>query len=70
MTTPTNEQILSRINSYIEANDLSIPKIAKEAGMDYFKLWSILNRNHPIKLTDYVAICRAFHEPLETFIKE
>ena len=70
MTTATNEQIQTKINEYIKANNLSIPKIAEEAGMDYFKLWAILNRKHQIRLTDYIAICRAFREPLETFIPE
>lgn len=70
MTTPNNEQILNRINDYIKANNLSLPKIAEAAGMDYFKLWALLNRKHQIKLTDYVALCRAFREPLETFIPE
>lgn len=69
-TTATNEQILTRIKDYIATNNLSLPKIAKEAGLDYFKLWALLNRSQTIKLTDYVALCRAFREPLETFIPE
>lgn len=69
MNTPDNTQIQTRINDYIKTNNLSLPKIAKESGIDYYKLWSILNRNRDIKLTDYVALCRAFKEPLETFIR-
>lgn len=67
MTNISNGTI-DRINNYIEANGLSVPKIAKEAGMDYVRLWAILNRNNKISLDDYVRICRACKEPLEKFI--
>lgn len=63
-----NNSTIELINKYIEANGLSIPKIAKEAGMDYVRLWAILNRNNRISLDDYVKICRACKEPLEKFI--
>ena len=64
----TSNGTIEKINTYIEANGLSIPKIAKAAGMKPIKLWSILNRNSRISLDDYVAICRACREPLEKFI--
>ena len=67
MTNISNGTI-SNINAYIEANGLSVPKIAKEAGIDYVKLWAILNRNNKISLDDYIRICRACKEPLEKFI--
>ena len=63
-----NNETIQKINNYIEANGLSVPKIAQAAGMKPVKLWSILNRNNKISLDDYVAICRACREPLEKFI--
>lgn len=63
-----NDSIIDKINEYIEVNGLSVKKIAKEAGLDYNHLWKILNRNKTIKLEDYVALCRAFREPMEKFI--
>lgn len=63
-----NEAIIQNIKNYIEANDLSEKKIAKEAGLDYNHLWKILNKNKTIRLDDYVALCRAFRESLEKFI--
>lgn len=63
-----NDAIIENIRRYIEVNDLSEKKIAKEAGIDYNHLWKILNKNKSIRLDDYVAICRAFREPLEKFI--
>ncbi len=56
------------IKNYIEANGLSISKIAKETGIKYNSLWGILHRRQSIRLDDYVALCRAFKEPLEKFI--
>lgn len=64
----TDRTALDKIKAYIEDNDLSIPKIAKEAGMTYIQLYCLLNRTQTINLGDYVAICRAFNEPLEKFI--
>ena len=34
-----NNETIQKINNYIEANGLSVPKIAKEAGMKPIKLW-------------------------------
>lgn len=62
--------VIKNIRDYIFKNDLSLSKIAKESGMDYYHLWSFLNRNQNIKLNDYIALCRAFREPLEKFIPE
>lgn len=63
-----NDSIIEKLNAYIEANNLSVKKIAKAAGIEYNHLWKILNKNKTIRLDDYVAICRAFREPLERFI--
>ena len=61
-------KVIKRINDYIAGNGLSVSKIAKEVGMDYKTLWSLLNRNGSIKLSDYVDLCRAFKEPFEKFL--
>ena len=56
------------IKNYIEENELSLSKIAKASGITYNNLWAIMNRRNSIRLDDYVALCRAFKEPLEKFI--
>lgn len=61
-------EVLKRINLYISANNLSIEKIAKESGMTYIQLWSLLKRNKSIKLSDYISLCNAFNEPIDMFI--
>ena len=68
MTTQINDTVIEKIKTYIETNDLSLKKIAEAAGIGYYSLWSMLNRNQTIKLDDYVALCRAFKEPLDKFI--
>lgn len=60
----TNENI----KNYIEENGLSLSKISKASGITYNSLWGILHRRQSIRLDDYVALCRAFKEPLEKFI--
>lgn len=65
-----DNEVLKRINQYIYDNGLSLSKIAKESGMDYVALWSLLNRNRSIKLKDYVSLCKAFKEPFDKFIVE
>ncbi len=70
MAEATREEtkIIQNIKLYIDYNNLSLTKIAREAGMTYIRLWSIMNRNQGLKLTDYISLCRAFQEPLERFI--
>lgn len=68
MTTQINDTVIERIKLYIETNNLSLKKIAEAAGIGYYSLWSMLNRNQTIKLDDYVALCRALKEPLDKFI--
>lgn len=63
-----DRKVIKRINAYIVSNGLSVSKIAKETGMEYKTLWSLLNRNGSIKLNDYVDLCRAFKEPFEKFL--
>lgn len=60
--------VIENIKDYIRVNNLSMRKIAAESEMTYYRLWSILTRNKGIKLNDYVALCRAFREPLDLFI--
>lgn len=59
--------VIMNINDYIERNNLSIKKIAKESGITYHRLWSILNQSSSIKLSDYFSICKAFNEPVDIF---
>ena len=63
-----DNKVLKRINEYIQKNGLSLRKIAAAAGMDYVQLWSLLKRKRSIKLSDYVALCQAFREPLDIFL--
>lgn len=63
-----DKKVIANINEYIAANNLSIKKIADEAGIGYHRLWSILVQSNSIKLSDYVTICKAFCEPLDYFM--
>ena len=60
--------IIKRIEQYIITNDISLSKLAKESKIPYHRLWAIFNQSNTIKLGDYIAICRAFKEPLDFFI--
>lgn len=63
------EKIIKNIREYIIDNDISIPKLAKAADIPYMRLWRILyNRQYSIRLCDYIALCKALHEPLDFFI--
>ena len=62
--------VIFRINSYIKENKLSHRKIAEAAGMTYSQLYQLRHNNQIIKLREYVALCRAFNEPLERFLGE
>ena len=61
-------QVISNINNYIISNNISLPKLAKEANLPYHNLWAIINQYSSIKLGDYVSICRALNEPIDFFI--
>lgn len=60
--------VIDKINSYIYFHDLSLPKIANEAGLSYQNLYQLLHKNQTIKLREYVALCTAFEEPLDYFL--
>jgi len=62
------EAIIKRIRDYIEDNDISIPKLSKATNIPYMRLWRILYRQYSIRLCDYIALCKAFNEPLDFFI--
>ena len=63
-----DQEVINNIKEYILSNDISVRKLADEAGIAYHRLWSILKQNSSIKLSDYIAICKACHEPLDLFI--
>jgi len=61
-------EVISNLNNYIISNNISLPKLAKEANLPYHNLWAILNHYNSIKVGDYVSICRALNEPIDFFI--
>ena len=63
-----DEAVIDRINSYIVENGLSHRKIAEAAGMTYSQLYQLRHKNQTIKLREYVALCKAFDEPLQRFL--
>ena len=65
---PFDERVIDRINDYIKENNLSMKKIAAEAGMTYSQLYQLLHKNQVIKLMEYVNLCKAFKEPFDKFI--
>lgn len=68
--TEFDNEVLQNIKEYIARNNLSMKKIAEETGLTYIQLWTLLNRNQSMKLNDYIALCRTFQEPIDTFIPE
>ena len=60
--------VIQNIKDYIADNNLSVSKIAVEAGISYHRLWCILTKSYSIKLSDYIAICKACMEPLDKFL--
>lgn len=63
-----DQAVISRINEYIENNNLSHSKIAKAAGMSYGRLYSLRTFASRIKLEDYVSLCNVFNEPFDKFL--
>lgn len=63
-----DREVIKNINQYIITNDISIKKLADVSKIPYHRLWVILNKNYTVSVGDYVAICRAFEEPIDFFI--
>lgn len=63
-----DRDVIKNINDYIVTNNISISKLADAAHISYHRLWSILVKSYSIKLSDYIAICNAFHEPFDFFL--
>lgn len=63
-----DREVIKNINNYIKEYNLSVSKIAKEAGISYHQLWCLLTKRGSIRIGDYVAICRAVREPFDFFI--
>lgn len=63
-----DKDVIKKINHYITVNDISIKKLAVASNISYHRLWSILNQSSTIKLSDYVAVCKAFKEPFDMFL--
>lgn len=63
-----DQDVINNIKEYILENDISVKKLADEAGIAYHRLWSILKQNCSIKIGDYIAICKACNEPFDIFI--
>lgn len=64
-----DKTVIDNINQYIIVNDISLNKLASASGISYHRLWIILNQSNTIKLKDYIAICQAFKEPFDLFLK-
>lgn len=63
-----DKEIIKRIVNYIDENNLSLPKIAEVSGINYSNLWKILNVRKSISVSVYIALCKAFKEPLTKFL--
>lgn len=62
-----DRKVIQNIKRYISENNLSIKKIANETKISYHRLWSILEQSNSIKLSDYIAICKACREDFDFF---
>lgn len=65
-----DRKVIKNINEYITRNNLSISKVAKEAGISYHQLWCILTKRDTIRIGDYIAICKAVREDYAFFLPE
>lgn len=63
-----DKKVIDRINNYIRLNGLSVPKIAREAGLEYNFLYKTLNMRSTISLSTYIRLCKAFDEDFTYFL--
>lgn len=63
-----NQDIINNIKNYVAKNEISLSKLANVMNTSYHNVWFLLNQKKALNVGDYIAICRAFDEPLDFFI--
>jgi len=61
--------VAERIATYCKANDISLRKLAKAAGLTNNQIYFITTNRGIISLEQYIKICKALNEPFEFFIR-
>lgn len=67
---PFDREVSERISNYCRDNDISLRKLAKEAGLTNNQIYFITTHRSTISLDHYVRICKALKEPVDYFLKE
>lgn len=65
-----DKAVADRITAYCKANDISMVKLAKEAGITNNQIYFLTTSRQRITLEMYVKICKALREPITYFLKE
>lgn len=66
----TDAKVKALLTQYIDRNNISLPKLAKAAGIPHSRLYRICYKESRISLEDYVRLCNATGEPLNYFLTE
>ena len=61
--------VIRRIKDYCKVNDISLGKLADEAGLSQNQIYYISTGRQRLTLDMYVRICKALREPFSYFLK-
>lgn len=65
-----DQRVALRITDYCKEHDISMVKLAKEAGLTNNQIYFLTTNRQRITLEMYVRICKALREPINYFLKE
>lgn len=65
-----DDQVITKIKDYCRINDISLSKLAKEAGLGNNQIYYLSCGKQIMTMEMYVKICKALKEPLDYFLKE
>lgn len=65
-----DKRVADRIAAYCRDNDISLAKLAKEAGLTNNQIYFLTTSRSRLTLEVYVNICKALREPITYFLKE
>lgn len=67
---PFDKRVSERIAKYCRDNDISLRKLAREAGLTNNQIYFITTNRSTISLEHYIRICKALKEPIDYFIRD
>lgn len=65
-----DQAVAKRITDYCKKNNISMVKLAREAGITNNQIYFLTTSRARITLEMYVNICKALKEPITYFLKE